>query len=182
MTNMDKFETHMGQGIGKYINEELSKATNYVKICTPNISYSLCEELFKKLDKGIKIKIVTSDNITGEKNSNQAKSLAKKIIKQNKKNGNDSNLEFKAISTYDIPLIHAKIFIIDGKCSIIGSANFTENSFQNFAEYILVARDDNVVKKIEKDYENFWKEIESYPNQVTNKSIKNIMRDLKRKI
>ena len=178
---MDKFETHMGQGIGKHIKDELSKATDYVKICTPNISYSLCEELFCRLDKGLKIKIVASDIITGEKNSIQAKSLAKKIIQENKKK-RDSSLEYKAISTYDIPLIHAKIFIIDGKCAIIGSANFTENSFQNFVEYILITKDKDLVGTIERDYDHFWEKIDSYPNQVTNKSLKTTLRDLKRRI
>ena len=175
---MNKFETHMGQGIGKYIKEELSRSTNYVKICTPNISYSLCEELFQKLNKGLKIKIIASDIITGEKNSVQAKSLAKKIIQENK----NLNLEYKAISTYDIPLIHAKIFIIDGKCAVIGSANFTENSFQNFAEFILITRDLELIKTIERDYEEFWTKIDSHPNQVINKSLKNTIRDLKKKV
>jgi phosphatidylserine/phosphatidylglycerophosphate/cardiolipin synthase-like enzyme len=179
MIDMNKFETHMGQGIGKYIKNEISNATNYVKICTPNISHSLCEELFPKLDKGLRIKIITSDIITGEKDSPQAKSLAKKIIKE-KKNG--SNLEYKTISTFDIPMIHAKIFIIDNKCAIIGSANFTENSFQNFVEFILITRDVDVIKMIEDDYDEFWNEIDSYPNQVINKSLKNTIRDLKKKI
>lgn len=178
MKNTEKFETHMGKGVGKYIKDELSNTSNFVKICTPNISHSFCKELFQKLDKGIKIKIITSDILTGEKNSVQAKSLAKKIVQENK----TSNLEYKTISTYDIPLIHAKIFIIDGKCAIIGSANFTENSFENFAEYILITRDMELVKKIEQDYDNFWKEVDSYKNQLINKSLKNTIRDLKRKI
>ena len=83
---------------------------------------------------------------------------------QKENNSKKPNLEYKIISTYDIPLIHAKIFVIDGKCAIMGSANFSENSFQNFAEYILVAKDDDLmVKKIEKVFQFlpnrslFWK-------------------------
>jgi len=179
MIDLEKFETHMGQGVGEYIKNELSNATDYVKICTPNISHSLCEELFSKLNNGLKIKIVTSDIITGEKNSPQAKNLAKNIIREKEKN---SNLEYKTISTYDIPLIHAKIFIIDNKCGIIGSANFTENSFQNFVEFILITRDQELIKMIEKDYDKFWNEVDSYPNQVIKKSFKHTIRDFKKKI
>ena len=79
-------------------------------------------------------------------------------------------------------MIHAKIFIIDGKCAVIGSANFTENSFQNFAEFILITRDLELIKTIERDYEEFWTKIDSHPNQVINKSLKNTIRDLKKKV
>ena len=39
-----------------------------------------------------------------------------------------------------------------------------------------------VIKMIEDDYDKFWNEIDSYPNQVISKSLKNTIRDLKRKI
>ena len=129
-------QTHIGQGVGKHIEEELFKVKKYVKICSPNISYSLCKKLFNLLDDDIKIQVMTSDIITGDKNSKQANSLANEIMQKLKKEKN-SNLEYKVISTSDIPLLHAKLFVIDGTCAIMGSANFSENSFQNFAEYIL---------------------------------------------
>ena len=74
--------THIGRGVGKYIEEELFKANEYVKICSPNISYSLCKRLFDLLDNQVKIQVITSDVITGDKNSNQANSLAKETIQK----------------------------------------------------------------------------------------------------
>ena len=132
-------QTHIGQGVGKYIEEELFKAKKYVKICSPNISYSLLKKLFILLDNEMTIQVITSDVITGDKNSDQANFLAKEIIQKNDKNKH--NLQYKVISTQDIPLIHAKIFVIDGKCAIMGSANLTENSFHNFIEYILITHE-----------------------------------------
>ena len=75
-------QTHIGRGIGKHIEEELFNAKDYVKICSPNISYSLCKRLFDLLDNDVKIRVITSDVITGDKNSNQANSLAKDTIKK----------------------------------------------------------------------------------------------------
>jgi len=172
-------QTHIGRGVGKYIEEELFKANEYVKICSPNISYSLCKRLFDLLDNDVKIHVITSDVITGDKNSNQANSLAKETIQ---KIQTKSNLQYKVISTNDIPLIHAKLYVIDGKCAIIGSANLTENSFQNFVEYVLITHEIDLIKKIESDFENFWIESDSYPNQITTKSVKGFFKNLKKKM
>ena len=175
--------THIGRGVGKYIEEELFKANEYVKICSPNISYSLCKRLFDLLDNQVKIQVITSDVITGDKNSNQANSLAKETIQKiQTTDQTKSNLQYKVISTNDIPLIHAKLYVIDGKCAIIGSANLTENSFQNFVEYVLITHEIDLIKKIESDFENFWIESDSYPNQITTKSVKGFLKNLKKKI
>ena len=82
------------------------------------------------------------------------------------------------ISTKDIPMIHAKIFVIDGKCAIMGSANLTENSFQNFAEYILISDDEDMVKRIENDYDKLWLEVNSFPNQIKNNSIRKFLKKI----
>ena len=176
-------QTHIGRGVGKYIEEELFKANEYVKICSPNISYSLCKRLFDLLDNQVKIQVITSDVITGDKNSNQANSLAKETIQKiQTTDQTKSNLQYKVISTNDIPLIHAKLYVIDGKCAIIGSANLTENSFQNFVEYVLISDDVDLVKKIEKDFDNFWLEIDSFSNQIMTKTTKRFLKNLKSKL
>ena len=178
-------ETHIGQGVGKYIERELFNATDYVKISTPNVSYSLCEKLFGLLDRGVKIQLITSDVITGDINSKQANELAKEKIKQLNKTNDDSSdlpLQYKVISTDDIPLIHAKIFVIDGKCAIMGSANFSENSFKNFVEYILITKEANMVKNIENDFESFWLDCNSFKNQITGINVKKILKKFKKKL
>ena len=176
--------THIGRGVGKFIEEELFKAKNYVKVSSPNISYSLCERLFGLLDNQVKIQVITSDVLTGFDNQGQANSLAKKTIQKFQRDDNldESNLQYKVISTYDIPLIHAKIYVIDGKCAIIGSANLTENSFQNFVEYVLISDDVDLVKKIEKDFDNFWLEIDSFSNQIMKRSMKKFLKNVKNKL
>ncbi|MBC8250034.1 MAG: phospholipase D family protein [Candidatus Nitrosopelagicus sp.] len=178
---MKIMQTHIGRGVGKYIEDELFKAKDYVKICSPNISYSLCKRLFDLLNNDVKIQVITSDIITGDKNSVQANSLAKDTLKKLHNTPHQSNLQYKAISTSDIPLIHAKLYLIDGKCAIMGSANLTENSFGNFVEYILVTHENDMVRKIENDFETFWNHTDSYPNQITTKSLKKFLKNFKKK-
>tara|TARA_Y100000780_G_C13500589_1_gene345932 strand:+ start:32 stop:571 length:540 start_codon:yes stop_codon:yes gene_type:complete len=178
-------QTHIGRGVGKYIEKELFHAKDYVKICSPNISFSLCEKLFTLLDHGVKIQVITSDITTGDKNSKQANQLAKEKIKQLKKISSGSTklpLQYKVVSTDDIPLIHAKIFVIDGKCAIMGSANLTENSFQNFVEYILVTKEIDMVNRIEHDFESFWLDSSSFKNQITSINVKEILNNFKKKL
>ena len=86
------------------------------------------------------------------------------------------------ISTYDVPLIHAKIFVIDGKCAIMGSANFTENSFHNYAEYILITKEIDMVNRIERDFESIWSSCNSFKNQITTVNVRKILKNLKKKI
>ena len=107
--------------------------------------------------------------------------LAKETL-QKIKTDNNSKLEYRVISTHDIPLIHAKIYVIDGKCAIMGSANLTENSFNNFVEYILVTHETNSIKQIESDFDGFWMESNSFSNQITTKSVKGFLKNLKKKI
>ena len=178
-------ETHIGRGVGTHIEKEVFQAKDYIKICSPHISYSLCEKLFTLLDRGVKIQVITSDVITGDQNSKQANQLAKEKIQQIKKNDKNStelSFDYRVISTYDIPLIHAKIFVIDGKCAIMGSANFTENSFHNYAEYILITKEIDMVNRIERDFESFWSSCNSFKNQITTVNVRKILKNLKKKI
>ena len=66
-------------------------------------------------------------------------------------------LEYKIIKEEKSKLIHPKIYIIDNKCAIVGSANLTENGFYNYVEFIQLFKDENDIKIIEKDYQKLWK-------------------------
>ena len=73
-------------------------------------------------------------------------------------------------------------FVIDGKCAIMGSANFTENSFHNFVEYILITKEIDMVNGIERDFESFWLSCDSFKNQITTINVRKILRNLKKKV
>lgn len=111
--------------------------------------------------------------------------LAKEKTEQLKKISNGSTkllLQYKVVSTDNIPLIHAKLFVIDGKCAIMRSANLTENSFQNFVEYILVTKEIDMVNRIDHDFESFWLDSSSFKNQITSINVKKILNNFKKKL
>jgi phosphatidylserine/phosphatidylglycerophosphate/cardiolipin synthase-like enzyme len=147
-------ESHIGVGVGKFIETEFESAKNHIWISSPTISQNIGKKLFDLAKKGINIRVLTSDKITNE--SDLTNQLAKKLILTNKNNNNLFPLDYKIVSPKEIPMIHAKIYIIDGKCAIIGSANLTENHFWNYAEYILVLREPDFIQTIKEDFEKLW--------------------------
>ena len=142
-------ETLIGKGIGKYLEDEIFSAKNELKISTPAVALDFCKRIISMAENGVKIKIITSD--TRAADSGPANQLAQSFIKESKK-----DLDYKIVSPKECALIHAKIFVIDGTCAIVGSANFSENSFRNFAEYMLIFREPEKIKQINEDFEKLW--------------------------
>lgn len=141
--------TYLEIGIGKRIEEKFFEAKNEILISTPNISTSIVKKLMNCLEKGIRIKIILSESTN--KQTRESIDILLNYSKNNKK------LEIKIVDFYQAALIHAKIYIIDKKFAIVGSANLTENGFYNYVEFIQLFKDENDIKIIEKDYQKLWK-------------------------
>ena len=126
-------------------------------------------------ENGVEIKVITSDKTgtEGDKTNLLAQNYIKPTIP----------LDYKVVSTKEVAVIHAKIYIIDGKCAITGSANLTENSFWNFAEYVSITRDSAEIKQIEDDYNKLWNNYSYYQvEQSVNRSVRFFARNLRRKL
>lgn len=146
--------THLEIGVGKYIEKKFLTAKNEILISTPSISISLSKKLIEYLEKGIKIKIILSES------TNESTRKAITTLLDYSKNNN--KLEIKVIDFYQVALIHAKIYIIDKKFAIIGSANLTESSFNDLPEYIIIHDNEKIVNQIMNNFFEIW---EKYKNQ-----------------
>jgi cardiolipin synthase len=62
------------------------------------------------------------------------------------------------ISEYQPAMIHAKVLIVDGVWSVIGSTNFDNRSFDLNDEVNLAAADRGLAKRLEEDFESDWRE------------------------
>ena len=147
-------ETHVGIGIGKYLEKELFSAKHQILISTPYISPIIAEKLIGLLKKNVEIKIILSD--TEIEDYKKSIKLLNKIKTE--------KLEIKIISKHIVSLIHAKIFIIDNKLSITGSANLTEDSFQNDPEFIIIDDKKENIIQVKRDFISLWN---SYSNKST---------------
>ena len=140
--------TYLEIGIGKRIEEKFFEAKNEILISTPNISTSIVKKLMNCLEKGIRIKIILSESTN--KQTRESIDILLNYSKNNKK------LEIKIVDFYQAALIHAKIYIIDKKFTIVGSANLTENSFKDLPEYIIIHDDEKIVKQITNNFFEIW--------------------------
>lgn len=152
-------ETHIGVGVGQHIEKEIFSAKKYLLLVSPGISFSIGKKIFDIAKKGITVKILTSEK--GGSDSEKTNQLALELIStKNSESQNNElrnlSLDYKIVSKNETKLVHPKIYVIDGLCAIVGSANLTENGFQNFVEYIQIFRDKTEVDKIEKDFDILW--------------------------
>ena len=157
-------ESHVGIGVGKYIEKELFSAKKSMLIISPGISLKIGEKIFEHIKNGIQTKILTGNN--GGSDSLETNKLAMNMIEKNKEKLAYQNLslEYRIIDKEKNKLIHPKIYVIDNSCAIIGSANLTYNGFNNFVEYIQIFRDSEHIKIIKNDFEELWKLLEK--NQI----------------
>ena len=151
---MNKSETLVGINLGEIIKKEFLNAKKSILISTPAISFSIWEILVKIMKNGIKIKIITSEK--GGSDSEKTNEVATTLM--NKQNKIFSNLlEYKIIKKSNFEVVHPKIYIIDEKIAIVGSANLTENGFYNFVEFIEIFKEKNHVDIIREDFNKLWK-------------------------
>lgn len=174
--------SHIGVGVGKYIEEEFEKTKNSLWLASPIITPNIAKKLINVAKNGIKIRIITSSRITEE--SEQANIIISKFCKEKIKDKSEPGINIKTINHNEVPMIHAKIFIFDQKTVIMGSVNLTEKHFWEYAEYIWVIDESEYVEQTIKDYETLWSSYshsEIDLNETKRKS-KNLVRRLKRKI
>jgi cardiolipin synthase len=62
------------------------------------------------------------------------------------------------IAEYQPAMIHAKVLIIDGVWSVVGSTNFDNRSFEVNDEVNLAAADRGLAERLNQDFESDWRE------------------------
>jgi len=169
-------ETHIGKGVGQYLQKELESAYEQILISTPLISYSLAEKLVEFARKGIRIRIITSE--TNVSDYSKAIEYLRRFSKKSEMSEHNT-FQFKIVSSHEVSLIHAKIYIIDDKCAITGSVNLTEDSFFNYPEYAVITRESNKISQIRSDFEKLWNMYTDMPMKtIANKKIRKLIRNL----
>lgn len=86
-------DIYIGKGAGKKLMNDISKAHNSVKIVSPYLSPALVNELITLHDRGIRVELITSDDIPEHKDSYEKN--IHKLIKQNRK------IDYKAVLQRD---------------------------------------------------------------------------------
>jgi len=129
-------------GCQNAIIQELNNATQTIDIAMYTFtSREIAQELIKKKNNGIKIRIVLDKD-----QKVQSYSKSKYLINH----GVEVRYHMGA------GLMHNKFAIIDGKILITGSFNWTATAEQKNEENLLVISDINLIKKYQERFENLW--------------------------
>lgn len=122
----------------------LASAQRSVEITTPYFlpDRSMCEELARAAERGVKVTVLVpgrhSDHVLTRSSSRAAYG---KLLRAGIR-----------IFEYEPGMLHAKILLVDGLWSVVGSTNFDNRSFGLNDEVNLAARDVAFTERLEEDY------------------------------
>lgn len=132
--------------VGKDTFEKfVSYAINKIYLISPWISESVASILSKTAEKGIEVKIIT----TNDKNNIKALEILK-----------NSNVEVRLYS--DVNNLHAKGMMIDEIILMTGSFNFTESGLNSNRENLIINFDRGEVERFTKSFNELWQNAQSY--------------------
>jgi phosphatidylserine/phosphatidylglycerophosphate/cardiolipin synthase-like enzyme len=175
-------QSHIGVGIGKYIEEEFLKSKTSIMISSPIITPKFAKSLIELAEKGIHIKIVTSPRIDEE--SERANMMLSKFSNEKNNNQLQKKLELKIIDNKKFPMNHAKIYLIDNKTAIIGSLNLAEVHFWKYIEYLWIMDEPEFVNQVKDDFQKLWTSFSYITMDSNEKKVqtKNFIRKIRRKL
>jgi len=67
----------------------------------------------------------------------------------------DSGIELRVFAPFTL---HSKLFIIDGRVIVSGSANATKSAYERNAELMMVIREKSLVQRYREFFEKIWQE------------------------
>jgi hypothetical protein len=135
---------------GEIIEPILFKAKKEVDISSPYISPRYAEKLAEMASKGVKVRVMTWKPKELKEEYAYHKDALDLLEAEAEK---QKNLVIKAIEK----LHHLKMYAVDRKISITGSANLTESGMYHNVEHVHVKFDNVMVSKDLSDFEELWK-------------------------
>ena len=149
----------MGRGAGAFIEKELFSAKEYALICSPWITFDFAKKIIRLVEKGTEVRVITSNSKAGDTD----KTLEwfrdyvrpeKDLLGRIKKDWSaPSNFGFKIIEE---DFIHAKMYLVDGKYAVVGSANLTESGLWHNIEHVMYFTRPEEIEPLESDFEHLW--------------------------
>ena len=171
-------QSHIGIGVGKYLENEFDSAKESLWIISPIITRKITEKIITIANKGVKIRILTNPRITSE--SEYANIFLKNFITDEKIHNptKGTSIEQKIVNPNDIPMVHVKLYVVDQRKAIIGSVNLGEKHFWDYAEYLCIFDEPDIVEKAVSDFEKLWSDYNNYNlnSSQSKATIKNVLR------
>jgi hypothetical protein len=160
-------KTYCGSNAGSQILPVLWNARESIWIISPWLGKDYAEQLASLSQKGIQVRIITSHN------DFNVESI--EILKASE----NKSLKFLILDKEKTSFIHAKIYVVDNKYGLSGSANLTYSGLNSNVENLSIAETSEEVQKIRNEFMNLWMtfESESVPNEELSVGTSHSIRD-----
>ena len=135
--------------VGKVVEPLLQDSRKSIDVSSPFISPRYARMLVNKSKKGIRVRVLTWIPKPGEESIDEYRYHVEslRILKENI----NENLEVRVTDR-----LHAKIYVVDGKIAITGSANLTERGMHGNYEHIDIKLDPESVSRISEEFNKLW--------------------------
>ena len=137
------------KNVGRLVEPLLLSAKNKIWISSPFISdYYVKNIIFELAKRGIEIKILTTSAVEGTEGEYHRNALQelRKLLSL-------SNVEVKILDN-----LHAKLYVVDNKYVISGSANFTLKGMKHNIEHIEIKMDKNSITELSTLFKEMWRD------------------------
>lgn len=140
------------KNVGRIVEPILQSAKREILISSPFISDHYVKTLIKeKVESGVVVRIITAPSAEGEENVYHQRALDELKRLEEKY----ENLKIKIVND-----LHAKLYIIDRRYAVTGSANLTVKGMKYNIEHIEVKTDDRSISEFIKSFERLWSDTE----------------------
>ncbi len=149
--------SYLGRGVSLHLEIPLFKARRSVYVSSPWISPYYASKLVDLAKSGVRVRVITSDE---GKEQRESLRIFREAMKPRRrllglirdKNWVPPDLEVLVTRGWKI---HAKIFAVDMRYAVVGSANLTEHGMRENLEHIVVLEGQEG-RMIGEDFEALW--------------------------
>ncbi len=140
------------RNVGRIVEPILQGAKRELLISSPFISDHYVKTLIEeKVDKGVDVKIITAPSAEGDENITHQRALEELKRLEEKY----ENLEIKIVDD-----LHAKLYIVDRRYAITGSANLTVRGMKYNIEHVEIKMDERSISEFIESFERLWSSTE----------------------
>ena len=137
-------KTYCGSTAGSLLEPILWNAQESIWIISPWIGNYYAERLASLVEKGVEVRIITS-NVDYNKESLSILQTYEHL-----------RLFLLVLDKNKVAFIHSKIYIVDKKHAISGSANLTNSGLNYNVESLNIAKNFDEVQQLENDFMRLW--------------------------
>jgi phosphatidylserine/phosphatidylglycerophosphate/cardiolipin synthase-like enzyme len=154
----------VGRHAGTFVESRIVLAKDSVKICSPWIGPKYAKLISNLVDRSVQVKIITTYTSYSNSSDEEEKMYGDtvdilrqtNISERASHRARDVKKERISYKIVKNALILAKMYVVDRKYAVAGSANFTYYGQTKNVEHLFYSDEPNEVNQLDRDFETIW--------------------------